>query len=67
MLFEFDYDDKKFLIDLEHFDHGKDKTEVFAIKYSDEPDDADEYEIKMYQVEGEYLTPIKVTELQRSF
>ncbi len=67
MLFEFNYNEQKFLIELKHFEGGKDKTEVFAIQYSDDPHDADEYEIKMYEDEGENLKPIKVTSLPKEF
>ncbi len=63
MVFEFVFDDQQFLIELQHLQHGKDKTEVFALRYNDNLDDSDEYEIKICRVEGENLTRLKVMEL----
>lgn len=68
MLFELEYNDQKFIVHLEHFDRGaKSEAEVFALRYGDNPDNDDEYEIQMFLVEGEKLTPIKVTELPKEF
>jgi len=65
MFFEFLYDDQAFLIELNELIEKKDKMEVFSLNYGDNPDDADEYEIKMFLVEGENLKPLKVTELPK--
>jgi Holliday junction resolvase RusA-like endonuclease len=67
MVFEIKYDEKIFLVELQYFEEKVDKMEIFALKYSDEPYDADEYEIKMYQIEGDELIPIRLTELPKEF
>lgn len=59
MVFEYDYGNERFLIELTEYDGGKDKVEVYSIKYSDNQDDSDDYEIEIFCVEGDQLTPSK--------
>ncbi|MEI6190468.1 MAG: RusA family crossover junction endodeoxyribonuclease [Chitinophagia bacterium] len=66
MLFELEYDEQIFLVDLDHLDREKTKkAEVFALRYNNNPNDDDEYEIKMFAVKGEDVTPIKVLDLPK--
>ncbi len=67
MVFELIYGDQRYLIELQHFDKEKDKMEVFAIQYDGDEKHDEEYEIKMYQEEGENLKRIKVTDLSKEF
>lgn len=67
MVFELLHGYDRYFIELQHFDKGKDKMEIFVIKYGDNEKDWEEYEIKMYKVENEILTPVKVIELPEDF
>ena len=64
-LFEFDYNDERFIIELHYVVEAVDKSEVLTIKYSDDPDDSDEYAVKIFRVNNEVLTPIKITDLPK--
>lgn len=64
-LFEFDYNDERFIIELHYVEEAVDKSEVLTIKYSDDLDDSDQYEAKMFRVNDEVLTPIKITDLPK--
>lgn len=69
MLFEFYYDDRRYLVNLEHFDenHTEPGMEVFRIRHSDDPDSWEDYEIVMFREENENLTRVKATELPKAF
>jgi Holliday junction resolvase RusA-like endonuclease len=67
MLFELFYEEKRYLVELEPLIKGGETKEVFKLLYNDDSGEGDEYEIKVFQEEGEYYTPLKVLELSKEF
>lgn len=67
MVFEFQYENQLYLVELQHVDEKRDKMQILAFKYSDESADDDEYEIKMYRVGVEKLIQVNVMELPDNF
>lgn len=69
MLFEYNFEDNKYYIVLDYFDkdYVENGDEIFSLQYSDDPKDWEEYVIKVFRVEGDELSQLKVTTLPKPF
>lgn len=65
MIFEFEYNNEKFIIELFHVEELVDKSEILSIKYSNDLDNSLQYEAKMFWINGKELIPIKITDLPK--